>query len=249
MSNAHIYLSAWTSSDTDNPKARIAGESEDEYHEGDIVIDSWNWNLARLKQPLEQGGAGASIMKFSKGLDASTPPLLNRLRTRAPLEMCEFNLVEHSEDARFGLTVTLFQVQVVDYALSVSGGDDGSPKFTENWEFEYNDIRFDYLPELARNQNLGKKREGTVSGTGASVVEIYRISDDAQKAAGKRADEEAILGGDTVGGDAAAAPAAAEGGSAGGGGASQTLRSLDELWYRSRDGFSGEGIASPRTRK
>jgi len=130
----------------------VAGESEDAGFKGKIELDSWEWALER-KQTTKDKVAQASTpgekkpvhpepstFRFTKSMDKSTTPLLNKLKSGEAF-LATLTLIEDS-DLWFEMSVYLYGARVIKY--NMNGKDD--PKggqIDESWVLNYDYIYFE----------------------------------------------------------------------------------------------------------
>ena len=172
MAGAHIYLRVYVSGGSDDPDSaeRIIGEGKG-WFGGDIRLESWTWKHVRQKDVSVNDGSLASILSFTKLLDASSVDLLTYLRAKVELQSAVITMMEDPIDSPFGLIVTFDSLRVLTYSVSASSSGP-SVEVTENWELDYQKASFAYVPYDPKNQSDGDDdgSDGSVAGTMAFDV-------------------------------------------------------------------------------
>jgi type VI protein secretion system component Hcp len=132
----------------------VSGESVDESFKGKIELNSWSWNIQRkpkLQDTADRHGKyEPSVFSFTKPMDKSSTPLLNKLKS-GELFMATLTLIEDS-DHPFELSAYMAKARVTEYSLS--GKDEkSSTELEESWTLSYDKIHFEHTWEPVKKSS------------------------------------------------------------------------------------------------
>jgi type VI protein secretion system component Hcp len=145
-----LFVGPLPQSEAEKKSAKvILGEATDKLYKQQIEVSSFGWELARTSASSRPTGSGApqrstssepSILKFSKQMCRATSGMLSAMEN-GELLSAVFSLEEDSA-TDFKLELTLERVRILDYSVELEGTE-----IKENWQFNYESIRFDYKPD------------------------------------------------------------------------------------------------------
>jgi type VI protein secretion system component Hcp len=132
---------------------KIEGEVLDKDFENEIEIDSWEWELSRLKDDkrVNVGGdakAEPSVFRFTKTLDSSSSKMLWKMQTgdKSADRLGATVTLREDSDMPFLLAVQLENIRITEYSVT---GKDGEKRgeIEETWTFNYDRITFQHTVE------------------------------------------------------------------------------------------------------
>jgi type VI secretion system Hcp family effector len=143
MAVADLYLLL-----TSQDKSPVKGEVKTKNFENQIELTDWKWSLT-----VEGGGLDAqkgqthgrpepTVLEFSKPLDRSSTVLMKALRTSYVFPEAKISLV-HNIAEGMSVFVTLQQVRVIDYKMSIRSGDK-TVEMEEEWIVDYEKVKIEY---------------------------------------------------------------------------------------------------------
>lgn len=142
----------------------LPGEVAAEGYEGQIELTNWTWGLGiagsegKDKRGVtgrpNDGRAAPSTFTISKPLDASSLGLIKGLRTYSIFPEAKISLL-HGVDAGISIFITLTNVQILDYKMTVKGGEK-AVTLGEVWIFNYETVAFEYKGNESRTAPNGK---------------------------------------------------------------------------------------------
>lgn len=132
----------------------VSGESVDDGFRGKIELDGWSWSLERKPKQEEtearHGKYEPSTFRFTKSMDKSSTPLLNKLKSGEPFA-ATLTLIEDS-DYPFELSAYMANARVIEYSLS--GKDENTKaELDESWTINYDKIHFEHTWEPVRKSS------------------------------------------------------------------------------------------------
>lgn len=124
----------------------IPGESSDDKHSDEIVVESWSWGITNNTAP-GSGGGGAgrptlSDFAFTARLSKASPRLALACATGEHISKAVLTAVRSGGSEFKFLTVTLNEVHVASYHTGDGGGDEVGP--TDSVTLAFTQIRFEY---------------------------------------------------------------------------------------------------------
>jgi type VI secretion system secreted protein Hcp len=126
----------------------IDGESKDDKHKGEIVIESWSWGMSQsgAGAPAGRGGAGAGKVSTSdivvnKELDKSSPQLMKALADGKHIKEVVLSLRKAGENQEDYLIITMKNVMVTSYSVSGSSAND---RPMESLSLNFEEIKVEY---------------------------------------------------------------------------------------------------------
>lgn len=154
FSRLHMYLEVASSS------APITGEAADLDFLRQISLKSFSWRINRAGKDKDgtssgsdRGRAVPETMEISKSMDKASTQMLSKLTAGTKLNAI-ITLAAH-EESDFRFTARLSNIRIVDYQISGKDGDK-SGEIDEDWTFNYDSIKLEYVPELQANERVAK---------------------------------------------------------------------------------------------
>ncbi|NND58752.1 MAG: type VI secretion system tube protein Hcp [Gammaproteobacteria bacterium] len=126
----------------------IAGESEDDDHEGWIDILSWSWGLSQAASAHIGGGGTAAQcsvqdLSFVKWVDKSTPALLHSCASGKHVAKAELHCTKSGGDNKALDYIVLKMDDVIISSVS-AGGSGGEDRLTENVSLNFAKVEYTY---------------------------------------------------------------------------------------------------------
>jgi type VI protein secretion system component Hcp len=140
---AHLFMKL-----TGSSSGWVKGEAQVVNFKDQIELTNWKWTLAGKRGSV---GGEPSIFGFSKLMDRSTTAMLSAMRNGEP--MTAVIAMEESSRDQFRLIVTLESVLITQYGFATQIGDTLGD-IEEDWEFDYESVRFDYRPNAKEGMSM-----------------------------------------------------------------------------------------------
>lgn len=142
MAVADLYLLL-----TSQDKSPVKGEVKTKGYENQIELTDWKWSLSvddglDAQKGLTHGRPEPTVLEFSKPLDRASTVLMKALRTSYIFPEAKISLV-HNIAEGMSVFVTLQQVRVIDYKMSVRSTDK-IVEMGEEWVVDYEKVKIEY---------------------------------------------------------------------------------------------------------
>lgn len=129
---------------------KLAGESVDKAHAGDIDVLAWSWGASNSGSAHVGGGAGSGKcnvqdLSFTKYLDKSSPQLMLATCAGTHFDKAVLVVRKAGDKPLEYLKITLTEVLVTSVAYG-SGGED---RLTENVTLNFAAVTYEYTPQKA----------------------------------------------------------------------------------------------------
>jgi type VI secretion system secreted protein Hcp len=126
----------------------IDGESKHKGAEGQIEVQTWDWDVTNASSPTVGGGSGVGkahpgMFTFMHFYDKASPTLAKSCASGKHLATAKLTASKAGEGQKEFLTVTLKQVTVTN--IAIGGGTGGEVR--ETVSMMYADIEFEYKPQ------------------------------------------------------------------------------------------------------
>jgi type VI secretion system secreted protein Hcp len=128
----------------------IDGESADETHRGEIIIDSFSWGMSNSGTFSGGGGGGAGKVSmqdihFTRRLDKASPKLMLACATGQHIPTAKLTCRKSGSD---GSQVEYYTITLTDVLVSSvsTGGSSGDPLPTESISLNFTKIEWVYVP-------------------------------------------------------------------------------------------------------
>ena len=130
---------------------KIAGESSDKAHKGEVDVLAWSWGMSNSGTTHQGSGGGSGKvsvqdLSFTKYVDKATPTLMTYCCTGKHLPVA--NLVVRKAG---GSPLEYIKIKMEDCIVSSisTGGSGGEDRLTENVTLNFAKVHLDYSPQKA----------------------------------------------------------------------------------------------------
>ncbi|HEY6556246.1 MAG TPA: type VI secretion system tube protein Hcp [Polyangiaceae bacterium] len=129
----------------------VKGESEDAKHKGEIDVLSWSWGATQAGTTHTGSGGGAGKVSVKdlavvKYVDRASPTLNNMCFSGSHLKQAVLTVRKAGGEALEYVKITMEDLIVSSVEINGSAGQE---RLTENVNFNFSRVKYDYTPQKA----------------------------------------------------------------------------------------------------
>jgi type VI secretion system secreted protein Hcp len=134
---------------TGQRQGQVKGEANDDVHAGEIELASWSWGM-RAATGLAGTGAGrkgsVNQLRVVKTTDAASCALMSMLRNNEPIKEALLIARKAGKFPHEFLKIKLELARLTSFDIT-SGDGSGAIAPTETWEFSFQKVEVQYVPQ------------------------------------------------------------------------------------------------------
>jgi type VI secretion system secreted protein Hcp len=136
----------------------VKGEALDDDHKDEIQLQSWSWGM-KAQSGLAAGGAGrkssVNELRVVKEMDAASCALMSILRNNDQIKECVLIARKAGKKPHEFLKIILEKARLTSFDIQQGEAGGGAQGAVENWEFSFQAIEVQYVPQGEDGQPRG----------------------------------------------------------------------------------------------